>query len=282
MDNAEMKARELNAWTAVAPGWRKHDARLVQAFTPVSTRMLDLAHIRAGQRVLDIACGTGEPAIPAAQRVGPSGYVLATDFVDDMLAFAREKAAARKLSNIEFRRVDGELLDLPNESFDAVTMRWGLMFMPDPVACLRRAHRTLAVDGRVALATWGPPEKNPWASIPAACIRKYLDVPPPVPGQTGIFSFADAERVRSTLDAAGFREIEIEPFEVLWSGPTDGRTYFQEVMEMAGPLAAMYAKLSDDDKVKFADDVARAAEAQSAATPGVALPGLTWIASAAK
>jgi ubiquinone/menaquinone biosynthesis C-methylase UbiE len=282
VDTAEMKARELKAWTAVTAGWRKHDARLVKAFGPVSERMLDKAGVGPGHRVLDIACGTGEPAIPAAERVGPKGHVLATDFVGEMIAFAREKAVAHGLTNIEFREVDGEMLDLPAGAFQAITMRWGLMFMPDPIRCLTRAHRALSSGGRIAVANWGPPDKNPWASVPIGCIRKYMDLPAPVPGQTGLFAFADPERIRATMKAAGFQEIDVEPFDVLWAGPVDGRAYFHEVMELAGPLAALYAKLPDGDKIKFEDDVARAAEAQSVVSPGVALRGLTWIASAVK
>jgi hypothetical protein len=129
---------------------------------------------------------------------------------------------------------------------------------------------------------WGPPDKNPWAAVPIACLKKYMEVPVPAPGQTGLFAFADPERIRGTMKVAGFREIDIEPFHVLWAGAADGKGYFGEVMEMAGPLAALYATLSDSDKPRFADDVARAAESQSVMSPGVALPGMTWIASAVK
>ena len=242
MNAVEMKERERASWTAVAPGWRKHDARLTGAFGPVSERLLDLVGVSAGKRVLDMACGTGEPAIPAAVRVGSTGFVLATDLVGEMIAFAREKAQARGLANIEFRETDGELLDLPPASFDAVTMRWGLMFMPDPVAALKGAKAALKAGGRIALSNWGPPDRNPWAAIPLACIRKYIEIPPPVPGQTGLFSFANPGCIRTVMGEAGFQNIEVEPFDVVWQRPTSGAAYFDEVIEIAGPLASLYSR----------------------------------------
>jgi len=275
----EVKARELQSWASVAPGWRKHDSRVTEAFGGVSRALLDKAGVKEGDAVLDVACGTGEPAIPAARRVGTTGRVFATDFVAGMVDFAREKAAAAGLRNIEFRVMDGEQLDLPAATFDAATMRWGLMFMPDPAACLERIHRALKPGARLALTTWAAPDRNPWASVPLRVMKKYMELPTPVPGQTGIFAFADPDRVRHTLAAAGFRDIAVEDLDVLWAGPESGRGYFSEVIEMAGPLASLYAKLPEEKKRAYADDVATEAERLSVRKPGVALPGLTWIAS---
>src|SRR5262245_57161799 len=108
MNASDMKAKEFQSWSSVVPGWRKHDARLSKAFNVVSIALLDKAGVKPGHHVLDVACGTGEPAIPAAQRVGPKGRVHATDLVAGMIAFAKEKAAAAALDNIEFVVTDGE------------------------------------------------------------------------------------------------------------------------------------------------------------------------------
>lgn len=278
---AETKAKEQQqqSWSSVAPGWRKHDKRLTEAFRAVSQTLLDQAGVRAGQHVLDVACGTGEPAIPAAQRIGAAGRVVATDFVAAMVDVAREKATAAGLDNIEFRVVDGEQLDLPTAAFDAATMRWGLMFMPNPVACLQHIHRALKPGARLALATWAAPDRNPWAAIPLTVLKRYMDLPAPVPGQTGIFAFADPDRLRSALIEGGFDDVSIESLEVLWGGAESGLAYFAEVIEMAGPLASLYARLPEDTKRAYADEVAAEAERQSVRKPGVALPGVTWIAS---
>ena len=274
----ETKAREFSSWQSVAPGWRKHDGLLRDAFGAVSDALLDRAGISEGQTVLDVACGTGEPAIPAAMRVGPGGKVTATDFVPEMVAIAREKAQAGGLEQIDFEIADGEQIDLPAASYDAATMRWGLMFMPDPVACLRRIYESLKPGARFANTCWAGPEENPWASLPMMVLKKYMELPEPQPGQTGIFAFADPDRIRSVMTEAGFADIAVDSIDVLWSGADSGTDYFQQVIEMAGPLASLYAKLSNQERAAFASEVAQQADRLSVNETGIAIPGRTWIA----
>jgi ubiquinone/menaquinone biosynthesis C-methylase UbiE len=275
---AQTKAMEFESWRSVAPGWRKHDRRLSVAFGAVSERLLERAEIQEGHHVLDVACGTGEPAIRAAQRVGPGGKVTATDFVAEMVAFANEKAKTRGLENLEFQVIDGEELDLSPSTYDAATMRWGLMFMPNPVACLGRIYDALKPGARFATACWASPEENRWASVPLGVLRQYVEIPQSQPGRTGMFSFSDPDRIRDVMVAGGFRHISVEPMDVLWSGPETGAMYFQEALEMAGSLAAQYAKLPSDEQAAYASDVAEQAERLSIKKPGIAFPGRTWIA----
>ncbi len=275
----EAKAKEFSSWQSVAPGWRKHDRLLKDAFGAVSDALLDRAGVGKGQRVLDVACGTGEPAIPAALRVGPGGKVMATDFVPEMVAIAKEKAqAAGLLGQIDFRVIDGEQLELPAAAFDAATMRWGLMFMPQPVTCLVRIHKALKPGARFATTCWAGPEDNPWASLPMMVLKKYMELPEPQLGQTGIFAFADSDRLRAVMSEAGFRDIAIDSIDVLWSGADSGTDYFQQVIEMAGPLASLYAKLSNQERAAYASEVAQQADQLSVKKPGIAFPGRTWIA----
>lgn len=276
---SELKQREHRTWTGVAPGWRKHDERLVRSAAPVAARMLDLLALRPGMTVLDIACGTGEPAIPAAERVAPGGRVIATDFVEEMLAFAREKAARRGVSNIEFRRVDGEQLDVPPESCDAVSIRWGLMFMPDPLACLRRTHGALKKNGRIAVACWAPPDKNPWASVPMGIVRRCLNAPPPPPGTPGLFAFADPSRLRGVLDEAGFRDTAVEAVDVPFADFDSGEAYFTFILELAGPIAALFAQLSPSEQAAAREEIIGAAAGPNGQ---VHLHGMTWVASGTK
>jgi hypothetical protein len=113
-------------------------------------------------------------------------------------------------------------------------------------------------------------------------MKRYMEIPAPVPGQTGIFAFADPQRLKDTMMAAGFRDVTVEGLDVLWSGPASGHAYFSEVIEMAGPLATLYGKLPEDRKRAYADDVAAEAQRQSVRKPGIALSGVTWIASGRK
>lgn len=276
---SELKEREHSAWTGVAPGWRKHDERFVHSTEPVARRMLDSLDLRPGMRVLDIACGTGEPAIPAAERVGPEGRVIATDFVEEMLQFAREKAARRGLTNIEFRRVDGEALTFPSASFDAVTIRWGLMFMPEPLACLEHTHRVLKDGGRIAVGCWAQPERNPWVSTAMGIIRRRLNAPPPAPGTPHIFAFADQARLRSILEQAGFRSRDVEAVDVSMADFTSGAEFFAYLRELAGPVATLFAKLPAAEQADTIDEISRAVTGPDG---GVLLPGVTWVATAEK
>lgn len=278
-DSADTKAKEEKVWSSVAPGWRTHDAFLVQASTPVTQRMLQLAGLRAGSRVLDIAGGTGEPAIPAARMVSPGGFVIATDFAEDMLTVAREKAARAGVNNVEFRRVDGEALEFPDASFDAVTLRFGIMFMPEPETCLRGVHRVLRPGGRAAVATWAAPERNGWASIAAGILSKLANVPAPKPGAPGIFAFADPNRLTGSLEAAGFRDVKVEPVEVTIADHDSPAGYLTFLLDVAGPLAMLWSQLTpgqqDEARVRISEQI-------TGRDGRVKMPGVAWVAAGLK
>jgi ubiquinone/menaquinone biosynthesis C-methylase UbiE len=278
---ANPKDAQLQSWTAVAPGWRKHDQRLVESSAPATERLLDRAGVKAGMRVLDVASGTGEPALPAAKRVGPSGSVLGTDLVEPMLAFAREKAAAQGLRNVEFRCVDGEVLELPAGSFDAATIRWGIMFMPDAVACLRQVHAALKPGGRVAVACWASPEQNPWAAVPARVLMKAAEAAPPPPGAPGIFAYADPKKLEATLADAGFKSISVEPVELTMADFDSASDYWTFTRDLAGPIAMLFAKLSPEKQASATSEILSEIDRLS---PGgrTILRGVTWVASGEK
>ncbi len=271
--------REQSTWTRVAPGWRKHDARLLESTSPVTERMLARLRLSPGRHVLDIASGTGEPAIPAARSVGPTGRVVGTDFVPEMLAIAREKAARAGLRHLEFIVSDGEALTLPSDSFDAVSMRFGLMFMADPVECLRRAHDALKPDGRIAVACWAGADLNPWAAIPMGIVRRHLKLDPPPPGAPGLFAMADQDRLRSTIESAGFRNVRVEPVDVTMADFASGQEYFDFTLELAGPIAMLFERLPADAKAAVAAEIMRAATGPDGRAH---LTGVSWVASGEK
>jgi SAM-dependent methyltransferase len=242
--------------------------------------MLQAARVSADDRVLDIACGTGEPTLAAAEQVGPAGYVLGTDFVEEMLAFAREKAAKRGLDNVDFRRVDGEELEVLAGSFEVVLIRWGLMFMPDPLACLKRAHRALHAGGRLAVACWTGSESNPAIGIPTTILRRRAKVS----DTTSVFAFADPHRLRSTLEEAGFSDVEIEHVQVDEGGEhDDGLAFFSFLRETAAPIGRAFAELPPDEQRDVEREIAAAVEAhpkRQCRGRGLAVPAGTWIAHA--
>jgi SAM-dependent methyltransferase len=255
----------------------RHDERMRRITAPLTQRML--SGIERGQRVLDIATGVGDPAISIAEKVGPSGSVLATDLVAEMLAFAREKAAARGVTNIEFRHVDGEELDAPAGSFDAVTMRFGLMFMPDPEGCLRRARAALNPGGSIAVATWAAPPKNPWVTVPMATMGRHIELPQPPPGAPGLFAFADSGRLESTVKSAGFSDVRVEEVALMMSDFEKGAEFWAFMTDVAGPVAMLFAtKVPPEKRAAVAAEIARAVEAAGGGT--ARLKGVALLATA--
>lgn len=278
---AEMKAREQQSWSAAAPSWKRNDEVLTAFAAPVTTAMIERAGIKSGMRVLDVACGTGHPAIPIAQAVAPGGgSVLATDFAEPMVAAAREKAAELGVTNIEFRVVDGEALDVPAGSFDAATMRWGLMFMPDPVAALRRIAMALRPGARLAITVWAGPEKVPFASLPMGVLRNHTTVPTPPPGAPGLFAFADSERLRAVLVEGGFDNVEIDSITIT-QPHASAEAYWTLMREMAAPIRQIYEALPPETRAAVDKDVHAAVE-RFRTGDVLSVPGTTWIATAAR
>jgi ubiquinone/menaquinone biosynthesis C-methylase UbiE len=281
LDNSELKERERCAWASVADGWKRRDKLLRRGAAPVTERLLDLAGISPGHQVLDIASGTGEPAITAAELAGKTGKVTGIDLTEEMLAYAREKAAAAGIVNIEFLCVDGETLDFEADSFDAVTMRWGLMFMPEPEVCLGLAHGVMKRHARIAIACWSAPDKNPFVGVLMQTLGKYMDVPKPPPGTPGIFAMADPERLHAVIAAAGFRNIELEEQEIDVITVDNGQAYWEAISDLAAPVMTLVYQLDDETRQAYINDVVQTADALKQGNT-LTMRGTTWLASAEK
>lgn len=280
-DNDDFKARERDAWASVADGWMRRDELLRRGAEPVTRRMLELAGITTGHQVLDIASGTGEPSISAALLTGSSGKVIGTDLTEEMLAYAREKAGQAGVSNIEFRCVDGETLDLPANTFDAVTIRWGLMFMPEPVACLQQAHGVMKETARIVIACWSAPDKNPFVGLLMQSLGEYMDIPKPPAGTPGIFALADSERLHATIAAAGFVDITLEELEIDVLNVPDGQAYWEAISDLAAPVMTLVNQLDDNSREAYIKDVIDAANLCRQGE-SLCMRGTTWIAAASK
>ncbi len=280
LDPAAVRQEQRDYWKLAARGWRKHDQRFREATAPVTRRLLELAGVTWGHRVLDIASGTGEPALPAAEIVGSQGYVLLTDQSQEMLAVAREKATNQGLRNVDFRVVDGQALDVAAESFDAAVCRWGLMFMPDPVSCLRLAYRALKSGGRVAVATWGRPQLNPFVTLPMTVLMKHVDVAPAQPGAPGIFALSERSDLASAVTKAGFRDVVVEDMELPMAAFDSGHEYWDYLQEM-GPFARQVSELARETREQVGREIAATATGGDPSRP-VHLDGYSLLAAATK
>src|SRR2546421_1554246 len=165
-DQPDLRAHLHGMWASVAGGWAEHadyvDARAAMA----AEKMLDLSAPDRGERVLELACGPGGLGLAAAERVAPDGEVVLSDVAAEMTSIASSRADALGLSNVTTLELDLEQIEQPDDSYDVVLCREGLMFAPDPARAAGEIRRVLRPGGRVALAVWGPRERNPWLGVP--------------------------------------------------------------------------------------------------------------------
>ena len=204
VDAIEFRDGQRQLWNTAASGWRKWSELIDRGASGISERLVELAGVEPGSRVLDVAAGYGEPSLTAARRVGPEGKVVATDISAEMIAFGRERAGGAGIENIEFVESDAAHLDFPEASFDAALSRWGIIFEPDGEAAAARVRSFLAPGARMAISSWGPPERVPFLAIPMGTAMQHLGVAPPPPGTPGPLSRPTPEALGGLLEAAGF------------------------------------------------------------------------------
>lgn len=204
------KSTTREQWQTAAEAWHKWHPTLKTWLGPATDLMLDMAQVKKGQRILDVAAGAGEQSITAAERVGSEGYVLATDLSPRILEFAVELAKEKGLNNIETKEMDGENLTVPDNSFDIVISRVGLIFFPDQQKALKEMMRVLKPGGFVAAIVYSTLDKNPFFSTPVSIIRRRAQLPPPLKGQPGPFSLGADGVLDTAFQQAGFINVKSE------------------------------------------------------------------------
>ena len=247
-DARQYKETTRRQWNEAAAAWHRWSPLLSRWLGPATETMLDLCQVGAGCRVLDVAAGAGEQSLAAARRVGPEGYVLATDISPAILEYAESSARLAGMKNIETREIDGEALDtLQSAPFDAVISRVGLIYFPDQQKALAGMRHKLRKGGRVGAMVYASAEKNPFFSVPVSIIRRRASLPPPLPGQPGPFSLGDAAVLRAAFENAGFDDIEVVSIDapVRLKSAAECLQFEQESF---GALHQMMAGLSDAAK----------------------------------
>ncbi len=203
-DPVHYKTTTREQWQTAAEAWHRWNPTLKTWLGPATDLMLDMAQVKKGYRVLDIAAGAGEQSITAAKKVGPEGYVLATDIAPKILEYALELAKEKGIDNIDVKEMDGENLTFPDNSFDTVISRVGLIFFPDQQKALSEMWRVLKPGGFVAAIVYSSVEKNKFFSTPVSIIRRRAQLPPPLPGQPGPFSLGNEGVLENAFKEAGF------------------------------------------------------------------------------
>ena len=257
-------------WNRVAGGWEKWDRFFDEQMAFLNHRLVADARLRFGMRVLDLGSGTGYPALLGAQTVGPTGSVIGLDLAEQMLAVARRKATALSLANSTFRTGDVTALPYEANSFDAVTSRFCLMFLPEIPKAIAEIARVLKPGGWVAAAVWSAPDNNPYLMIPITVIKQFLDFPPPDPTAPGIFRLAKPSDLAEMLQQVGFTNLSEEEFIADVRFPS-GEEYYASLMDIAAPIQNLFAKLSDQQKTDARGCIVTSVD-QYRRADGIALP----------
>ena len=241
------RERSLAIWGKMARGWKDRNEWMISHTGRVNDWIVERADPQLGDTVLKIAAGPGDLGFRVAGRVGDSGRVISTDFAPEMVNVARRLGEARGLGNVEYRVLDAERMDLKDDSVDAVVCRWGYMLMADPAVALKETRRVLREGGPLAFAVWAPPDRNPWAAVPAMTLVQQGRMPPPEPGGPGIFALGDPDRVRALVRGAGFEEPGLEEiaFDFRYADSDD---LWDSLVRLAGPIAGAIEELSDDER----------------------------------
>ena len=247
MDLDEYRKESLENWNRLSDNWRDEREFILGATAPIANDLIARLDPQPGQTILDVAAGTGDTGYQVAERLGDEGKLITTDFSPAMLDHARAVAEERGVTNVEHRVLDAEQMDLEDDSVDGVLCRWGYMLMADPAKALAETRRVLRDGGRIALSVWAAPDRNLWAALVGMEMMARGHVPPPEPGDPGIFGLADADQLRQLIEGAGFSNVEVEEMSFTWPY-VDADEHWRLMLKLAGPLADAIQNLDDSER----------------------------------
>jgi ubiquinone/menaquinone biosynthesis C-methylase UbiE len=239
-----MAASNAAPWSSsyrliAAEKWRAKSAILGSAVTKA---LVEYALPQPGMKVLDLACGTGEPGISLAQRVVPEGHVTATDLSSDLLELAGQRAKGKGLVNFSTQQADAHKLPFPNQSFDLATCRFGVMFFADVEGALTELRRVLKAGGRACFAAWGTFEQPYWQTT-MKLVRQHVGGAMLAPGGADPFRFSKPGTLAKVLRAAGFQEVEESVRKLPWTWPGDADEVFEYACAVSAPFRPMLERV---------------------------------------
>ncbi|HYL75529.1 MAG TPA: methyltransferase domain-containing protein [Bryobacteraceae bacterium] len=243
----ELDQAVIDRWSGAAPFWEKHRDAIRQMFAPVTQALVEDARIGSGHSILDIATGPGEPALGIAEVVGSEGKVLGVDPVAGMVAAARRAAERLGFKNAQFDVAPADRLPFPDDTFDAVVSRFGVMFFPSPVDAVREMLRVLKPGGRLALAVWHFADRNPFFYTLTRVVERYIESPPPEPDAPDAFRFASSGKLRGVLGEAGVVAPSERLLQFTIQAPMSVEDYWTLRCEMSEKLREKFAMLSAEE-----------------------------------
>ncbi len=249
----QIRDQQRETWDRFSDGWKKWDALVLGWLAPFGAALIRQAAIKDGDRVLDVAAGTGEPGLTVAAST-PNGRVTVTDLSERMLQVATENARHRGLTNFETRACDAGALPFPDATFDAVLCRFGFMFFPDVARAAQQLTRVAKRQARVCAAVWAAPEKNAWATTIMATIARHVDMPKPPAGAPGLFRCAPEGLMKAVFEDAGLRDVREEEVTTTMVHDTP-EDYWAFMTEIAAPVVAGLAQADDQVRTRIRNEV---------------------------
>lgn len=245
IDTSAFKSATRDQWDRSAAGWNSHGPQIRAWLSQATAAMIDMAGIKAGHHVLDVAAGAGDQTLEIADRVGPQGSVLATDLSAGILAFAKENAARAGYANVTTLVADGEHLGVDAGTFDAAVSRLGLMFFPDPLQGMREMYRALKPGGMACTMVFSAPQANPCVATVMQTALKHAGQPPTDPFRPGsLMSLGRPGLIDELFRQAGFRDVATTkvsaPFRL-----ASARDYLGFISSSASPVLQILSRLDD-------------------------------------
>lgn len=257
-NESEVREQQRASWNKFSAGWAKWDDLTMKMLKPAGDAMMAAVSFRPTHHVLDIAAGTGEPGLSAANLVN-QGRVISTDLAEDMIAVAVANGRARGLSNFTAKVAGVDQLGEADHAFDVVLCRFGFMFFPNVAGALKEIKRVLKPSGQFSAAVWASPAANLWSSTIMGIVAKNVEMPAPPPDAPGLYRCANPEYLPQHLQKAGFTNIQTR--EAVWEASYPSvDTYWQLMTEVAAPVVAGMAKADEPTRDKIRAEVFAAAQ----------------------
>lgn len=275
----EYKEQQKSIWNRFSGGWKKWDYLVMEMLSGTGVVIIAKASLNAGDKVMDMSTGTGEPGLTAAGLVG-GGEVIGVDLAEDMLVVAEGKATARGVANYSTKAFDGLNVPFGDSFFDATLCRFGVIFSPEPAALLADMARVTKPGGKVAVSSWAPKQENPWATTAALGVGRYIELSQPPADAPGIFRYPDPEELKRDMEAAGLKNVEITPvsgsFEL-----ESAEQYWAYMSEIAAPIVMALSSADDATRASVGEAV-MALASKFEKNGRIVFPWKSWVVSGEK
>lgn len=249
----QIREQQKETWNKFSSGWKKWDNLAMDFMRPMGDEIIRLLEPKNGNMVLDVASGTGEPGLTIASML-TEGKVVISDISDDMLKIARENAEKRGLKNIVTHTCDVCELPYDDNTFDAISCRFGFMFFPDMSLAAKEMVRVLKPGKRIAATVWNVPEKNFWVTATMGTINRNMELPAPPPDAPGMFRCAKDGLISDLFKNAGLKNVSQKEI----TGKLNCKTtdvYWDFITEVAAPVVSALSNADEPMREKIKKEV---------------------------